>query len=139
MRYVFDENLGAPLCRGLAEIFRDRGDTYLHLNDDPRFPKGCPDPDWLRGLAADAIETTIVTCDGRIRTHPDNALAMNESGHTMVFFHRDWPRKPIDELAWRVVKAWPDVLAKVRGLREPALIEVSVNGAVEVPGTRQRS
>lgn len=132
MRYVFDENIGAPLCRALAEIFCDRGDSYVHLNDDPRFPKSCPDPVWLRGLAADAVETTIVTCDGRIRTHPENAIAMKESMHTMVFFHKDWPRKTIEEQAWRIVKAWPDVVAEVRRARDPVLIEVSANGVAEV-------
>lgn len=123
MLFLFDRNLPEKLARMLGQYDRQHDVSWL----DDKFPQSTPDVDWLTGAAAWPSPPVIVSGDGRILTNEAEAQVLG--GLPLTFFHfvPAWLHLPWEEMAWKSVRVWPEIVRNAQPLR-PTVFEVPVSG-----------
>lgn len=126
MIFFADENISERLAR-ILDIF-DQDNTVRAHGD--YFPKGTPDTEWLRAVSSWDDKVVVLCGDGRILKNKAEKSILKECGLMFVHLAAGWPRLPWDEMAWKLIKAWPAIKKEVSDARFPMLFEVTVNGKV---------
>lgn len=109
MRFVLDENLPPRMARILRELQEGTPHEVVHLAADLNM-RGATDEAWLVSLFGGS-GFAIVTHDAGIRRHPQELAAWQAQGHIVFFLARGWQSLPFQELAWRLVRWWPAIVA----------------------------
>lgn len=128
MIFVLDENLSDRLARMLDAFEQKHG--VMHLND--RVPKGTADTEWLDSIAEWDEKPVVVAGDGRILKNPAESDRIRNHDIMFVYLASGWTNLPWHEQCWKLVKAWPEIVAQVTRARVNSIFEVTVNGKVSL-------
>lgn len=131
MNFFFDENLSPELTRAIGILHRKfpTDDVIFALRD--LYPLGTDDVVWIPGLGQRGGLWTVVTKD-QMDKEPEWSL-VQDSGFFWFFLDRRWGNLPYWIIAWRLVRAWPEII-RVMGLEYPAAASriFSVNPESEI-------
>jgi len=128
--FFFDENISEYAARMLG--YFDRKNEMRASVD--YFKKGTPDTDWLSTVAKWGDKTVVVSGDARILLNKVERQVLKECKLTCVYLARGWTKLPWEESAWRIVKAWPDIVKNVEQAPYPSVFEVSLGPKVQAEG-----
>ncbi len=108
MNFLFDENLPHSLAAAIDALHShaNRGGRVLSVRD--RTWEGYDDRDWIRLLSENRESWIVVTRD-KMRNEIE---IIRQSNLTWVIMHRGWARIPYWDVAWKLVKAWPEIVDK---------------------------
>lgn len=116
MRFFFDRCCPIRLARVIC-AFEDKY-PVRHFDEDSRFVKDTPDVDWIRVLAGDQPpEWVIISMDVMITKNPHELTCLKQSGLRFFLLGRGWMKMSIDELVWKLVKAWPSIRSEAETSR----------------------
>ena len=119
MNYFFDENLSPYLTQAMGVLHRNDypDDNFFRVGD--LFPLGTLDNHWIAALmerqAAHPEEWAIITRD-QMRQHWPLVLS---SRFFWFFLVGELGNSPYWDTAWRLVRAWPEII-RVVGLDYPS-------------------
>ncbi len=109
MTFYADENVSDKLAR-LLEVF-DRRNEIRHITD--RYEKGTPDEIWIPGFASLSPTPVILGGDGQILRRKAQRTLLRDSNLSFVYLAKGWMNIPFEQQAWKIVKAWPDIVRNV--------------------------
>lgn len=121
MIFVTDENFMVRGAR-LLEVF-DRENEIRALTS--LYPAGTEDVDWLRKLAEQNPKPVVVGGDGRILRNPAESQVLRECDLMFVYLAPGWTNLVWSVFAWKIIKAWPDIVRNVTQAMRPTIFEVS--------------
>jgi len=124
MRFILDENMPRPAARMLDAF--DHENEVLSIIDE--LGPGLSDEEWMRRLAELRPPPTIVSGDGRILRNRSERRVLKECGLMFVALSRGWTNLRWEEMAWKLVKAWPSIAQEVNRARRSTVFEVKVGG-----------
>ena len=127
MNFFADENI-AERAVPLLRAFDNRGHTFVYLLE--WFAKGTDDLDWLPVVVSWDPRPVILSGDGGILTDPKERPTLRRSGCSFVYFGRTWTNTPWEAYAYRLIRYWPDIRARVEALTRPTIVEVTINGRI---------
>ncbi len=125
MRFFFDENFSPKLVRGLSSIASHEQDEAVPLRD--KFPNGISDEEYVEALSSEG-NWVIATMDGHIANKPHIVNAWKAAGLIALMFRNSWSRLEFWTLAWRLLKAWPDLRAMTYDARPGSIVRVPITG-----------
>ena len=131
-----DNNLPPFLAATLNPLAELNGHHVRHIRDRCRGEEdagGVSDERWMRDLAREP-DGAFLTLDVHIRKRPPEIAAFKESGLVGFWLRtKTWEqflvRRQHHELAWRLLKRWPDIVDAVRLLDSQAL-EIPLTGKI---------
>lgn len=131
-----DNNLPPFLAATLNPLAELDGHHVRHIRDrysDEEHATGVSDERWMSDLASEP-DAAFLTLDVHIRKRPLEIAAFKESGLVGFWLRaRTWERfltrRQHHELAWRLLKRWPDIVDAVRLLDSQAL-EIPLKGKI---------
>lgn len=121
MTFLADENFIYRATR-LLEVF-DPSNEIRHLTD--RFDKGTSDVDWIEAASAWDPRPVILGGDGRILRNKAERTALRAANLSFVYLTSGWTNLAWPVFAWKIVKAWPDIVTNVERSARPNVFEVS--------------
>ncbi len=116
MRFFFDRNTSPRIARMLDTFDRDH--TIRHHDDDERFDPTTPDNVWISALGGDDTNWIIVSGDGRILRNRVERKLIETTGARFFYLATSWMRMKFPELAWRMIKLWPEVVEAAANVRD---------------------
>ena len=125
LNYFFDENFSHFLANAIAQLHRndfpdDRVTSARGMNLE-----GAADQTWVGVLEASGESWVVLTHD-RMRKE---WRTVQTSGVTWFIFERGWSSLRFWDEAWKLVKAWPEIIEASQRSRERAF-NVAVSGRV---------
>jgi len=105
--------------RELSRIEADVSEV-IHLTD--RFPRDCPDPEWMAALATEG--GWVVISQDRLRKNDVEREAMRRSGLLVFSLDRNWAQQSHWPKAQNLVKWWPAILEQARLIEGGAAFRV---------------
>ena len=129
MKCLFDNNLPPKLSKTLDYLEGKEGISVEHIKD--KFPPETSDIGWIRQLAKEG-DWFIVTKDNQIRKKPHERKAWKESNIPIVFLQKTWMNHDFWEIAWRLIKYWPELKNTITNNRKSESFEISVKGKITV-------
>ena len=116
MNYLLDENLPHRLAVAIDALHgRDNpGSQVVSVRD--RAWDGYVDRRWIMHLAQSGKKWSILTRD-RMRSEVD---ILSQPNLTWVILHRAWGSMPYRDLAWKMIRAWPEIAEQTNS--EPSRI-----------------
>lgn len=122
MIFFTDENISKNAAYMLGYV-EPRHQVRAHLD---YFKGGTPDTTWLREVASwNEDETTVVVCgDSRILKNKVERQVLKECELMFVLLSPGWLHLKWSVYAWKIVKAWPDIVKNVKQARYPMVFEV---------------
>ena len=130
MIFFFDENISEYAARMLAAF--DRNNEMRAAVD--HFERGTPDTEWIPVVASWDDDPVAVCADGRILKNKVERHVLRECELMFVYLATGWTHTPWEEYAWKIVKAWPQIVKNVGEARYPMLLEVSTRPKVQSIG-----
>lgn len=130
MIFFLDENISEYLARMLGQFDR-QNQIRAHID---YFKKGTPDVEWIPAVAGWGKDTVIVGGDGRILKNKAERVVLKECNMTFVLLASGWSNFDWNNLAWKMVKVWPEIVKNVAQARFPMLFDVSTNLKVQSMG-----
>jgi hypothetical protein len=124
MRFFFDRCMSPRLAKMVNAYEIDH--TAQHHNFDSRFHEMTTDVEWLTAIGADEPPWVILSGDGRILKNRAERQVLREVNLTFFCMSRQWMHMRIEEIAWKFIKVWPDIVrtAKV-SVTTPKIFEIS--------------
>lgn len=122
MRFFFDRCMSIRLCK-MVSILEAGGHDFSHHDEDPRFTPNTPDTEWISAVSQDRIRPIVVTGDERILKRPEEVAELQKSNLTFFVLTQHWSKLPKHEMAWKFLKAWPEIL-KSAAASEPTVFQV---------------
>ena len=129
MNYLIDENLPPALSRGILPLHQRDYPNERVVSAREMGYTGVPDEIWINDLAGKDEEWTVVTVD-RLRKQRD---ILKDSGLTWFILARGWSSLGYWNQAWKLVKAWPDIVRHVKESPGSVFL-VNVNGKITLSG-----
>ena len=127
MRFFFDNNLPARLAKALNAL-AEPDHSVVHLKD--KFPQDTSDAVWMTKLGEER-DWVIVSGDLCIRKNPHEIKAWRAAGHTTFFLKRGWINLKFWDQAQKMVKCFPDLIARAEQAKRSSQFQVGVNGKIE--------
>ena len=95
-----------------------------HLDE---FKQGIPDVEWMKEIATwDSNSNTVAVCgDGRILKNKAEKKVLKECNLMFVYLAPGWTNLQWPTFAWKIIKAWPDIVKNVEQAGYPMLLEVA--------------
>jgi len=129
MKCLFDNNMPPKLAKTLSFLEGDDGITVEHLKE--KFPPDTPDVEWIEKLSKEG-EWFIITRDNQIRKKSHEIKAWQESHIPIVFLQKSWINRNLWEMAWRLIKYWPELKESVNRNRKNESFQLTINGTITV-------
>lgn len=126
MTCVFDENLPPKLAKALNILEGKTGIDVFHIRD--RFPPKTTDIEWISSLSK-IKDCFVITKDRSIKKNLHEYLAWKESNLKIVFLQKSWKNQKLWDIAWKFVKRWNEVKAKIE---KADSIMLPITGKIEV-------
>ncbi len=120
MKFFFDRNWSPHLAAAIRELCRSERHEVIYL--DERFPKTCPDVEWIGTLAKEG-GWSIVTMD-RLRKNAAEREALRSTGILTFIFTGQWSHLKEWDKAAALVRWWPSIMN---------VSSAVASGAFEVP------
>ena len=124
MIFFTDENIPVKASYILGN-FESKYQVRAYLD---YFKPGTPDTEWMPKVASwDVNETTtVISGDGRILRNEVEKQILKECNLMFVYLSSGWTHVKWSDYAWKIVKAWPDIVRNVEQARFPMVFQVSV-------------
>jgi len=124
--FFTDENISKKAAY-MLDIFEQKHQVRACLD---YFDQGTPDTVWMRDIASwDENEPVVAVCgDGRILKNEVQKRVLKECKLMFVYLARGWTNLRWEVFAWKIIKAWPDIVKNVQQARHPMVFEVSAGG-----------
>jgi hypothetical protein len=74
----------------------------------------------------------VITRDNQIKKKPHERKAWQEANLPIVFLQRSWMNFDFWNIAWRIIRYWPDVKAQASALRDHDAIILTINGRINL-------
>jgi hypothetical protein len=129
MKCLFDNNMPSKLAKTLNYLEGDEGISVLHLKE--KFPPDTPDIGWIEKLTKEG-GWFVITQDNQIRKKPHERKAWQESHIPIVFLPKTWIKYTLWEMAWRLIKYWPELKESISHCRKNESLELSINGKITI-------
>jgi predicted nuclease of predicted toxin-antitoxin system len=127
MKCLFDNNMPPKLAKTLGYLEGEDGIHIEHLKD--KFPPDTPDIDWIKILSSEG-DWFIITRDNQIKNKPHERKAWRESNMSIVFLEKSWINFSLWDMAWRLIKCWPNLKANINDRRKNGSWSISINGKI---------
>jgi hypothetical protein len=121
----------AKLAKTLNFLEGDTGVPVFHLSE--KFSPNIPDIGWMENLTKEG-DWFVITQDNQIRRKPHERKAWQESHIPIVFLPKTWIKYTLWEMAWRLIKYWPELKKNINHCRKNESLELSINGKITVVG-----
>jgi hypothetical protein len=121
MIFVADENVQVGITKLLA-VFDSRNQFQLLLES---VAQGTRDVEWIQKLAAWDPKPVVISGDSRILSNRVESRALKVSRLTWVALGKGWIEAPWETVAWKIIKAWPEIRQSVRAADRPTVFEVA--------------
>ncbi len=131
MRFAFDENMNYQI---IPLLHMSEPDHQFETISD-RFGKGAPDEEWINQYSQDSEKPVIVSGDGRILRDRAQRQVLKESSRHFVYLAHAWRNQSWEDLKWKYVKVWPELVRLVGRQKQPTLFELMVNPKAKVVGS----
>jgi len=131
MKCLFDNNMPPKLAKTLSFLEGNDGITVEHLKD--KFPSNTPDVEWIRRLTKEG-GWFVITQDNQIRKRAHERKAWQESHIPIVFLQKSWINHDLWEMAWRLIRYWPNLKENIKHGRKSESLLLSVNGKITLVG-----
>jgi hypothetical protein len=128
--FFFDENISPYLARMLGHFDRlnEMRPSIEH------FEGGTPDIEWMKEVATWDESPNVVCGDCRILRNKVERKVLKECGLMFIYLAPGWTKMRWDDIAWKAIKVWPDIVRNVEQARYPMLFEVTVGLKVQQMG-----
>ena len=130
MKFFFDRCMSIRLCQMIA-IWEEGKHVLAHHDEDGRFNPDTVDTTWINTLSQDADHPIVVSGDTRILKRPDEVAALSDSGLTFFCLMDQWPELEINEMVWKFLKVWPNVVKHARQA-EPTVFQIFAGKSLKV-------
>jgi len=127
MKCLFDNNMPPKLAKTLNFLEGDDGITVEHLKE--KFPPNTPDIEWITKLSKEG-KWFIITQDNQIRKRSLEKKAWRESHIPIIFLQKSWIKLNLWEMAWRLIKYWPELKENINLNRKNESFQLTINGKV---------
>jgi len=127
MKCLFDNNMPPKLAKTLNFLEGDDGMTVEHLKE--KFPPNTPDIEWITKLSKEG-KWFIITQDNQIRKRSPEKKAWQESHIPIIFLQKSWIKLNLWEMAWRLIKYWPELKENINLNRKNESFQLTINGKV---------
>jgi len=127
MKCLFDNNMPPKLAKTLNFLEGDDGITVEHLKE--KFPPNTPDIEWITKLSKEG-KWFIITQDNQIRKRSLEKKAWQESHIPIIFLQKSWIKLNLWEMAWRLIKYWPELKENISLNRKNESFQLTINGKV---------
>ena len=121
MIFFTDECFMYP-ANALLEAF-DRVNEIRALMD--YFDRGTPDTVWLGSIAGWNPKPMVICGDGRILRNKVGRQALKDAAMTFFCLSSGWMHLDWSTFGWKIVKAWPGIVAEANRVIRPTVFEVS--------------
>ncbi len=149
MRFFFDRNISKYIAQMLDAFSRGHpgGHEVKSLDDDRRFTNTTGDVEWLAVLGRDEPSWIVICGDAAILANEVERAALDEANLTFFCFDKSWMKMRFEDQAWKLVKAWPSIVATAQSVANtPAIFrvhwgkstEIEMLGRTRRPGRRRR-
>lgn len=128
MKCLFDNNMPPKLAKTLTFLEGEEGVAVEHLKD--KFPPETPDIDWIQKLSKES-GWFIITRDNQIKKRTHEKKAWLESNIPIVFLEKSWMKINFWEMAWRLIKCWPNLKERITALRKNESLSLTINGTIK--------
>jgi hypothetical protein len=125
--YLADENFQRQAVQ-LLKAF-DQKITIRYLTDE--FGRGVKDIDWLASAGRMEPKPVILSGDGQILKNRVEKSTFRQAELIYVLLAPGWIHLEWREFAWKIVKAWPDIVKSTQRVARPSVFEVKV-GSLKV-------
>jgi predicted nuclease of predicted toxin-antitoxin system len=129
MKCLFDNNMPPKLAKTLGYLEGDEGIPVEHLKD--KFLPDTSDIDWIKKLSMEG-GWFVITRDNHIRKRVHERKAWQESNIPIVFLEKSWIKINLWEMAWRLIKCWPNLKVNIKSLRKNESLSVTINGTIKL-------
>lgn len=127
MKCLFDNQLPPKLAKTLSFLEGEDGIIVVHLKE--RFSPDVEDVEWINKLAKEG-GWFVITKDNQIRKRTHERRAWQESHIPIVFLQKTWINLNLWEMAWRLIKCWPNLKETIKQDRGRKSFQLSVNGNI---------
>ena len=122
MRIVFDENLSPRFAEILSLCYKNVDATSVKRMG----MTGSKDITLLETLASQRPLPVFVGSDVNITRRGDERKALRESQVNYILFDSNLFDMKFPEQAWRLIKLWPDIIARVNEKDQPTVMLVNL-------------
>jgi hypothetical protein len=129
MKCMFDNCLPPKLAKTMNYLEGDDGIEVIHLKE--KFSADTQDVEWISALAKEG-GWFVITRDNQIKKQPHEIKAWQESNLPIVFMQKSWLSFDFWNIAWRLVKYWPDIKGRIEKAKVNESIVLPVHGNLEV-------
>lgn len=126
MKFFLDNHLPLRLARALHALSEEEGYSVTHLRE--KFNEDISDEEYIRQLGREG-DWVIVSGDLRILSNPHERKAWQESGMTIFFLERAWMHIGLWNMAWKMVKWWPEIISQAARITRGVGFRIPVSGA----------
>jgi hypothetical protein len=127
MKCLFDNCLPKKLAKTLHYLEGDDGMSVIHLSD--QFPSNTPDIEWIHQLSKEG-GWFVITRDNQIKKKPHEIKAWQEANLPIVFLQKSWMNFDFWNIAWRIIRYWPDIKGNMSKLQNYGSIILTINGKI---------
>jgi hypothetical protein len=117
------------LAKTLNFLEGDEGIPVIHLKE--KFPPDTPDIDWIKKLTEEG-GWFVVTKDNQIRKKPHERKVWQEAHIPIVFLQKSWTNNDLWDMAWKIIKYWPNLKESIEHNRGAESLELSINGKIMI-------
>ena len=131
MKFFLDNNLPPAIARALNELVGDEHEV-VHLR--AKFSADTTDVEWIQSLGNEG-DWIMITRDDAIIRKPQEREALKQSGITAFFLAQGWKHLTRWELAWKIVRWWPNIQEQASLVAKGAIfiVPVKYSGKFKVP------
>jgi len=127
MKCLFDNNMPIKLAKALNLLEGEDGIVVKHLME--QFPSDTSDITWVEELKKDG-GWFVITKDNQIRKKPHERKAWQESNIPIVFLPKSWVKLSLWEMAWRLIKYWPELTENIVSNKKTESFELAIQGKI---------
>jgi predicted nuclease of predicted toxin-antitoxin system len=127
LKCLFDNCLPLKISNTLNFLEGKSGIEVIHLSE--KFSPNTEDVEWMTTLGKEK-DWFVISKDRKIKKSPQELLAWKESKLPIVFLKKNWLDYQFWDLAWRIVKYWPEIKKNVKPNSQKSFI-FGVNGKIE--------
>jgi len=122
MRFFVDRCFPVQLCAALTALHD--GCHQIQYHDD-HFANDTSDTAWLKAVGSWKPKPIVISGDTRILKRRDEVHELVAQDLMFVCLAPGWTETPIDEYAWRFMKAWSGIVAAVSKCNESCVFTVN--------------
>ena len=129
MHFFLDENISYRIANALDDLSSLDGDKVEHILE--RYRQGVQDTVWLTDLATNNPSNVVILTTDSLNKNKAETQARIQSGIT-VFMLKNWKSQSYWDIAYRLVKYFPEIKKQAQTGKPKVAYSVSINGKIEI-------